>query len=223
MKNQEIKMVIKGYLKDESEVIKKAEPCLAVHPFLPEFLPQNPQIQQWVRQLYVEDKNGNKLYGLKDVMNSIFSYYATRINGKRAYLGANLFINYAYNNVLLEKNQANEYDEWELPYFWQHIDYLIEKIECYREKVVDHIKRETVQIDLKNFQYLKEKGKMIDEEGLKIIYLFIKKYWSLLKNDTYMYRLLACMSKLQNWEENPNTRIKLMHVLNAVDVIVNEY
>lgn len=221
MKSEEIKMIIKGYLEDEAEVVKKTEISLVAQYLMREFMPQNTQIRGWVRQLYVEDKDGNRLYKLKDVMNSIFSYFATEIDEKILCTGAKLFVDYAAdNNELIERNQTYEYNEMESPYFWQHVGYLMERIGL--KKCIGTRQGSEVQLDLKKLQYLKQVDEHIDQEGLKTIYVIIKKYWDVLKNTTYTYRLLASMSKLQSWKENSKTRIELIRVLNRFDVIMRE-
>lgn len=215
LKNVNVKMmVVDGILKDVAEMNRETEDQVFEKIVVNTFLTDNEQIQQWLKQLYVQDGEDDA-DRLARVMNSVFSFLAAGNDGKPSYNGGDAFVKFAYDNLLREKHYQSQrkYDEAILSYFCDQIDCVVEVLKN-SEKRIDNIKKRTaINNDAEELERMKKRVLNVDQGMLLYIYVVLREHWDVLEQSTYTYRLLAAISWLQTWDDNAEERVKLVKKL----------
>lgn len=171
------------------------------------------------------DTSGNYMYPLRDVMDAIFSYYAAGINFRAKVTNGKPFVLFAKNNLQqLHSQNQKILDYKQLPYLYEHIKYLYDYLCKFKEATIidtpqDAAKEAVLLNSLNQIEDLLETQKIDDITQLFLsLYQIILDFWDNtgLCNWTYTFRLLACMARIQSWNDTSATRTQLCEIIHTL-------
>lgn len=172
---------------------------------------KNQAIKIWIEQICQKDSD------LRSIMNNIFTVMAAGINGKSAYKGGGVLIDYGYKNMCMHKNYIDKYDKGNEYYLCDQIRYLREYLELCCTQTVE--RREQLKMDVRELykieKEMREEGTY--DDSCLFVYMVLRKYKEILENWTYTYRLLSAMADIQTWLDVPETRMELIKCLKMLD------
>lgn len=125
-------------------------------------------------------------------MNEIFNWYAIENHRQSRNENVLLFVKHAQESLV---NDNDDSDPYELIFLQNQI-----------AKVQKQIHKGIPSID------------DLDSDiygSFRAIYRNIVDNWNILNDKSYTYRLLACMARIQTWEDDPETRMALFKTLCA--------
>ena len=88
---------------------------------------------------------------------------------------------------------------------------------------MDYLKMEQ---DIHELEHIKEcdgdNDKVIYGDSLHFIFGIILKYWDIINNYTYTYRLLVSICRVHTWNVDAETRLKLVGILKKLSIVWDE-
>ena len=211
------KDIVESFLKDQAEVFQQTLSVRREKILLDYILPEEPNAQYWVERLYSKDKSGNFENSVGDIMNNVFGYLAAGIDWKASQTkGTKQLVEYAFEELRRMTGGIRQ-KEGEYSYFLSCIKSITEKLKNEEAKSVDASveMHETIK-HLVSFQDMLKNNPeefFYAKDFTTWIYMMILNLWDYLGNYTYTFRLLACIARMQYWQDNAAGRIKLRDVL----------
>lgn len=219
------KQLFESILNDEIEVTGHSATYLTELHLMESLATKDKHASNWIRDLYYCDPEGNSAYSIRHTMNRIFDAYSAGVDNKAAFANGKPFVEYAMNmNIRTRNKKKDPFNHDNFFYLWDKIDSLWSYLKRFEgatiiesredEEVADALKK-----DISTLEHILSEKKEDDDMSqiFHEIYLIILGNWDNkeLDNWTYTYRLLSCMSTMQTWEENAETRLELCETIRS--------
>lgn len=204
--------LVDDLVKDEAGLRNISESAVIEERLLDSFLPKNNQARSIVVNfLYAEDG------GIWVALNAVFRQNAAGINWKSVYSNFLPLVNFGYD-LMLFNGLYVEGSEVELYHLKSQLDSLAGKFEQL-SSIQDDVREEWKYIG--DAKYARELLKGLEENPKSInlinVWALIIERWDVLFDWSITFRLLADLSLLANkWQDYPNERIKLLHLIDEV-------
>ena len=214
--------LIDRLVKDEAEIENRSESAIIENHLLDSFLPENEQAR-WFVEGYLYGDGERK--GIGATLEAIFSYNAAGTRGAWSSKYGNLLpiVQFAHSEQCF-CNTIPTGEENELYHFRSQLDSICNKFELLAEEATDSSRKYYYEKEAKFArELLKEATNEPQFMRYCNFYQLIIDNWEDLKDWSITFRMLCDLASMEKgWRDNPDTRRKLLQLINDISVEWND-
>lgn len=176
-------------------------------------LPKEPNARAYFEALY------DGTCTLNQVINAVWARVSAEVEFNDFGAPYKSLAKYGYHDLLRIQADVSDYGH-EADYYFNCMKLIKQILERENENLHRSDIAQTIDILNDNCRYINNPEFYFSRtDMMQYMYRMIIAYWDILHYDSYTYRMLACMARIQKWNTSPQKRVELIKIFDEIYAI----